>query len=337
MKKIGLLIRPLLAVLLLVSCQGTKQPKRLAESKGMPCELTVVMDPAVMSSDLRDSVKTIVEGDAPDLPVGEDIFRVNNISSRGYSGIFTVMHSLVFFEIDPQLKAPRLGIARDVEAKPQLQVHCMAPSVEQMRSFMSEKREAIQRAVIDFQLDRIATLTQRQYSKKVFDDVSQVCGYELKMPVDIIATKRGQHFVWGGTNRGEKDLNCLFYTLPWDGTDQAFSVEHFVEQRDSVLRANIPGSQPGQYMTTSRNDADEPVVWPRLRRLQGQQTLEVHGLWELKGGYMGGPFVSLVRVDTANRQIVVSEGFVFNPNAPKRDLLRQLEGALRTAKPLRQR
>ncbi|MCD8266438.1 MAG: DUF4837 family protein [Prevotellaceae bacterium] len=50
---------------------------------------------------------------------------------------------------------------------------------------------------------------------------------------------------------------------------------------------------------------------------------------------MGGPFVAHVGVDTAERKVVVSEVFVFNPEGQKRDLMRQLEGCLRTLRKVR--
>ena len=50
---------------------------------------------------------------------------------------------------------------------------------------------------------------------------------------------------------------------------------------------------------------------------------------------MGGPFVSLVSVDSVAREVVVAEGFVFSPNSSKRDLLRSLEAGLRTLRKIK--
>lgn len=41
-------------------------------------------------------------------------------------------------------------------------------------------------------------------------------------------------------------------------------------------------------------------------------------------------FVSLARVDTAAARVVVAEGWVYSLPTDKRDLLRQMEAALRT-------
>ena len=43
---------------------------------------------------------------------------------------------------------------------------------------------------------------------------------------------------------------------------------------------------------------------------------------------MGGPFVSLTRIDEMNMQIITIEGFVFAPKYDKRNPLRQLEAMI---------
>ncbi len=320
-------------VLLLVTTTACDDGAKtsLTNSKGLPSELLVVCDPQIMKSDLRDSVRTITEADAPGLGSAENIFRVNNISSSNYTSTFWAMHSKVFFLIDKNLKAPEVRVAYNVKAKPQIEVYVKAPDQDSMRQLLSEKRELIQQLIMEFQITRLSSAIQNKYSKKVSDDLKAVAGYTVKMPTDMVATKRGKDFLWGGSNRDHQDINFLFYTYPWDGEDIA-NAYRYTEKRDSVLRVNIPGSQPDQWMVTSRGDNGDCVVWPRMRKIDGETLLEVRGLWELHNGFMGGPFVAHVRVDTAASQVIVSEVFVYNPEGQKRDLMRQLEGSLRTLK-----
>ena len=100
-------------------------------------------------------------------------------------------------------------------------------------------------------------------------------------------------------------------------------------KRDSVLRENIPGSQPGQWMQTARIDG-RPLVLARTRTIYNKERLELRGLWELRAGALGGPFVALASIDSIRRRVEVVEGFVYSPHSPKRPLIRQMEAALRT-------
>ena len=52
----------------------------------------------------------------------------------------------------------------------------------------------------------------------------------------------------------------------------------------------------------------------------------------MKNDMMGGPFVSLSRLDEKTQQIITVEGFVFAPSMAKRNLIRRLESMLYTLK-----
>ncbi|MBQ9558848.1 MAG: DUF4837 family protein [Bacteroidaceae bacterium] len=326
--RVGLLGLGLL--FLLVACTD-REPRQLSESKGQPAELLVVVPSGMQHGELADTLREIIDCDAPGLGSSERIFRSMTIGERGYQKIYRVMHSQLRVELDPSLKEPTLGVAHDVHARPQLQLLVRGASQQQLCRFLSQNRERIQRIILDFQLDRYAGILRHKSSQKVTDDLKKL-GYDVRMPVDMVATKSGRDFLWGSSNRGgDKDIHFVFYTYPWQGEDVA-DTALFVQKRDSVLKVNIPGSQPGQWMTTARDDYGRPVLWPVLRRRDGRLIYEVRGLWEMHGGFMGGPLVANVQVDTAARRVVVAEGFVFSPNSAKRDLLRSVEAGLRTLK-----
>ena len=321
----------LLVAFLMMGCKDEKT--RLADAKGTPSELLVVLPVSLVNSDIADTLRTITDCDAPGLGSAERIFRTMTIGERGYEKVYKLMHSQLRVELDPAQKEPVLGVARDVNAQPQLQLMVRAASPDALRSFLSQNREHIQHLILDFQLDRQADMLRRKHSKKVDQELRRL-GYSVSMPVDLKSTKQGKDFLWASSNRGgDKDINFVFYTLPWQG-ENICNMDLYVGRRDSVLRQNIPGAQEGQWMQTSRSNSGEPVVWPVLRKTDSGDLVEVHGLWDMHGGFMGGPFVAHLHVDSVKRRIVVAEGFVFSPNTAKRDLLRSVEAGLRTLKPL---
>jgi uncharacterized membrane protein YcgQ (UPF0703/DUF1980 family) len=79
-------------------------------------------------------------------------------------------------------------------------------------------------------------------------------------------------------------------------------------------------------MTT---DMKFPMVYKEYT-YKDEYTAELRGLWYTDHDFMGGPFVSLSKVDEINGRIVTIEGFVYAPKTSKRNYVAQLEAVLHT-------
>lgn len=321
-----------LSILILLSCLiscTTKDKKvRIVASKGLPSELLLVVDDKVWKSDISDTLKAITQGAVPGLMQEEPYFRTVRISSRHYTQPYITLHSKLFVHLDSSLKRAMIGVARDVVARPQIEVTVAAPNLDALRRLLSEKALYIRELIDDAQIEMRAANIRKHYNKDMEKKFTSALGYSLKVPTQIRANKVRKNFVWVGTNLNEKDLNIIMYTLPWDGKDITDEKE-FVTTRDSVMRVNVPGSRPDQWMQTTKIDGS-PVLFSRMRELKCETVFEVRGLWEMRNGALGGPFVSLTRIDTASNRLIVTEGFVYSPSTDKRDLLRVVEASLRT-------
>lgn len=330
-KRIVLACLSALSALLPVACFEGGTGGDLLESKGLPCELIVVCDETLRKCGVNDSILAITEGPVPGLGANEMVFRSTQLSTPQYIPAFGMMHSQVFFRLNKKLEEGQVRVAYDTKARPQIMVTVEAPSAEAMGDLLEKRGKEVQQLIYDFQVRRLARVARGNPSERVDKELRAVAGYSVSVPAELRATKCGTDFLWAGTNRVQEDMNFLFYTFPWDEAETN-PVGRFVEQRDSVLKKNVPGSRPTQWMTTAKGRDGEPVVWARPVTLKGRRLTEVRGLWELHDGFMGGPFVALADVDSVNRRVVVAEGFVYNPQGQKRDLMRRMEGALQTLK-----
>ena len=321
----------LLVALMFAACSGEGEKKKvLVSSKGLPSELLLVVDKTVWDSDLQDSINGIVKAQVPGLMQVEELFRVTRIFNRDYEATHTTFHTQLFVKVDKTLDKPLIGTRRNEYAKPQVELVVAAPSIDVLREYLMLNSERIKEILLEAQIEKRVELLRKKYSKKVDDDLKEVLGMTVRAPENMRATKKGERFLWGGTNLLEKDLNLVVYTYDWHGEDLN-DADLYVEKRDSVMKHNIPGSSEGQWMRTVRERENKrPLVECRERRIDGREVLEVCGLWEMRNGALGGPFVSLARVDTASRRVVVGEGFVYSPSTDKRDLVRQMEATLRT-------
>ncbi len=301
---------------------------RVVPSVGLPSELLLVVDQQVWGSDLSDSLTRLLKGEVPGLMQQEPFFRLTRVLSQHYTRAYSTMHSKLFVRIDPKLKRPMLGVSHNVEARPQIEVTMAAPSLDALRACIYNKGMDARQLLADAQIEMRAAQLRRRFSPQVDAALREVMGYTICAPGEIRATKKAERFLWAGSNRNEKDLNLVVYAYPWDGTNIC-TLETFVAKRDSVMQQHIPGSTSEQWMQTTRING-RPMVFSERRAIDGRQVQEVRGLWEMRRGALGGPFVSLVTIDTVAAQVVVAEGFVYSPSTDKRDLLRMVEASLRT-------
>ena len=176
------------------------------------------------------------------------------------------------------------------------------------------------------EMNRQMRVLETSYNDYVYTEVKKMFDCEVWVPGALSSHKSGDHFFWAGTNTATGDQNFVIYSFPY--TDpKTFTKEFFLHKRDSVMKINIPGAREGMYMATDTAFTNvEPIA------VQNKYALEARGLWRIKNDFMGGPFVSHMRLDTINQRIVVSEVFVYSPDKMKRNLIRQMEASLYTVR-----
>lgn len=330
MKKYGVFMVCLMAMVLgSCSSSSTKKGRSTSSSIGQPSEVLLVLDKEVMGSDLKDTLKALLECDMPGLNQSEPFFRVSRVPNSIYKGEMLKMHSKLLVQIDRKLEDCEVKLAYDVDAKPQIQMLLTAPTVENLRGYLAVNADRLRRILYDYQLSMQQPYLRKHYSKPLREAVKAM-GYDALFPEEISYVKKGKNCVWGSSRTSEKQLNVVFYHYPSDGSELA-DIHRMAQVRDSVMQVNIPGSRPDQWMETVW-EQDEPVAQLGLYQHEGETVTEIRGLWQMRNGAMGGPFVDYCWYDPDRHEVVVAEGFVFSPSTEKRDLVRRVEAGIRTIK-----
>jgi hypothetical protein len=65
-------------------------------------------------------------------------------------------------------------------------------------------------------------------------------------------------------------------------------------------------------------------------KLDGKETFETKGTWELKNDFMSGPFINYTIEDKGHDRILVLEGFCYSPSKEERDLMHELESIIKS-------
>ncbi len=302
-----------------------KKKLMLPNASGLPYEMLVVMDDEQWERPLGRAVYNVLDTDVPGLPQSERSFRITRVNPSGMnSNMFRIMRNIIKVDIQNIYTQPKFKFARDVYSYPQMVMTLQAPDEASLAQFVEENAQSI----IDFftkaEMNREINNLREEHNLTISKLAQELLGVDVWVPWEVNKYKRGKDFLWASTNTGKKDMSIVLYAYPY--TDKnTFTLEYFLDKRDSVMKANIPGGPEGSYMTTQRD-----YVYVKDATVHGKYAQVARGLWRVQGDRMGGPFVSHSRVDEVNGRIVVAEAFVYAPESLKRDLIRRMEAALYT-------
>ena len=325
MKKYLLCLSMALVALAFSACGG-KKGVFTPTSSGRAYEILVVVNTQLWEAPAGRALFDVLDTDVPGLPQSERSFRIMYTDPRNYDTTLKLIRNIIIVDVQDIYTKGSFKYARDVYAAPQLILTIQAPNDEALEQFVTENKQTI----IDFftraEMNRQISQLEKKHSEYVATKVKSLFDSEVWVPADLTNTKVGENFFWAGTNTATADQNFVMYAYPYTDKD-TFTKAYFVHKRDSVMKANIPGSKEGMYMMTDSAYTDVKPI-----DVQGDYALEARGLWRMKNDFMGGPFVSHTRLDKANQRVVTVEVFVYSPDKMKRNLIRMMEASLYTLK-----
>ena len=298
-------------------------------SAGAPYEMLLVAAEDDFYSGAVDSLYAILTDDVVGIAQSEPCFKVSRITQNNLSKTLRLCRNIIIIKIDPGMYSKcKFKFSRDVYAAPQIVMTIQAPNAQKFKNFVMDNRDAIVEFFTKAELNRQCTLLKDDHQPHIREQVKKMFGCDIWAPTDLTDITTGRNFLWAHcekfVKKVEQNLNLVIYSYPYRDP-KTFTEEYFIRKRDSVMRANIPGPREGQYMMTTKGFT---IVTEEA--VHGQYAQIVRGLWNVKDYDMGGPFVSVSRVDEKNQRVVVAEAFVYYPNQPKRNVLKRLEAALYT-------
>ena len=285
-------------------------------STGRPYEVVVAND---CDGIMREALSRPVTA----LPQAEAMFDVTDITLGGNGLSECAMkyaRSIVTVEIDPKLwPKPKVMYERNPHARPQMVIHVCAPSAEALRILLAGKGNGAYRGINtvgDLLTAHERDCTIAELGKKGNRDmerrVREMFGIDMHIPRSMKAHMEGKDFIWISDDKPGIMRNICVYTS---------------ENRDSVMKANIKGETDSMFMATNKASL---LIYDR--RTQDGTATVTRGLWEMRGGSMGGPFVSYAYRDTESHRTVVVGTFVFAPGRNKRTAIMQDEAAVATVR-----
>ena len=267
-----------------------------------------------------------LQASLPALPQEEPTMRVTYVEPAQFDGMLKYMRNILLVALDADRYIQTgLAVNEDRWAKGQCVISLDAPNEQQLTKYLLLHTKTVVDHFNQTEHNRWIQALNEDYSLSVEDTMRSQFGCSLHVPRDLRVGKVADQFMWASNQSNQGRMDLIVYTFPYK-TQEAFSEAFLVAMRDSVLRQHVPGSFPGSYMQTERRFGLSylSVQW------QDDYCGMLRGLWRVEGDMMGGPFVSLARLDPSRRRMIVVEGFVYAPEPKKANLIRRMEAALYT-------
>lgn len=322
-----------LLLLSLVGC-GKSNDRLLTSATGSIYECMVISPAAV-----KEPVCSVMGADMYGLPQMEAYFTVSHVTPAQFDDLFKATRNILFVDINSE-KYTQLKVlkSRDKWSKPQAYIRIQAPSEDAFIQYWSEQGEAVREWFVREELAR-QTAFYRANTNKDARAILNKQGYDILIPEDFIVIKNEQisddtQVLWCCNNKGPMRKDIVIYSFPYTDQNQ-FSNASIIDTRNAILGQLVTAQVEGSHMGTEfKHFPPLTRSVPALRdTIGGFYAMETRGLWKiLDGEAMGGPFVSLTRLDQVNGRVVTAEAFLFAAGQKKRNALRQIEAILYTLK-----
>ncbi len=290
-------------------------------------EILVVMEDDYREGPAGDSLMAILKQPIVALPQNEALFTVLSTPHKGFAGTMRTYRSIIIVNLGPKVEEEGIKYYSTTQyAKDQSLIQINAKTSEKFYEILSQEEIKILSYLLRRERSRIHASFKSIADMALTDMVRDQWGASMLIPNIMRKHSKSNEFTWMSYETPKLSQGIMIYDFDYIG-EGTFSREYILNKRDSILRYNIPGPSDGSYMTTEKQ---LPVTYKRFT-LNGHEAIEMRGLWKVEGDLMGGPFLLFAHYDKDNNRVLVTDGYVYLPEEPKkRNYVWQLETLFHT-------
>ena len=357
----------MISAIVMNSCNGGG--RTLTSATGTIYECLVVMDDEPLTQDQRDQlaqlslynngsaydedvtslsglVRQVMEANMPALPQMEPYFTVSIVPHAAFDDFLKPTRNILILDINPErYTMAKAKIRNDYWSTPQAVYTIQSPDADTFIAWWKENGESVRKWFVDREIQRQGKFLRGYTNQEARAALQRRFSSDMYIPEDYMLIKdtavvlegRKINVLWCCNNKGPMRKDVLVYGYDYTEAD-AFTADKLNRMRDLVFGDLISGSVEGSYMGT-----EYKVFPPEYNEITISQpadknhpaihvwAAEIRGLWKvINGEAMGGPYVSLTRLDEINQQVITTEVFLYASGQKKRNALRQAEAILYT-------
>ena len=328
------LLKSLFVVVVLLSAVGCDSFRSLTGAKktaqGSPYEVLVVCDGYEWESALGVELKALLETPVEMLNQVEPMFNVVRITARDFKHLLPSYRNILKVKASPDVKETAILAQYDVVASPQIVLTFQGPSIQAMVEYLKANGATLLQVLEIAERNRTIEYAKKQGAKALEKIIKEEFDVEMPISNGYLFRAESEDFVWASNEYPVASQGFFIYTHPFNGK-ASITTEALVKARNEFAK-RIPGPADGSYMATVKripNIEDDGYVdfLPQRKavKINGREWIELRGFWEVKGDFMGGPFVSYTTLDERTGELFTLDCYVYSPKYGKRNFLRPLE------------
>ncbi len=325
MKKTGLL--PVLLVLgvMINSCGDSGGGQVLLPNvSGSSGEMLVVLERSKWEGSLGNKIREVLAAPVDRLPQPEPEFDLVNVSPEAFSRLYQTHRNVLFVDTSAD-NEKKVRFQENTYSFSQLLINLEGRDEQDIIDLLDEEGQKIIDKANIAERDRWISVYKKSLNSVIFNKMRDKYHMNVYIPANFALDVEEDGFLWFSYETPTTTQSVLVHYF--DHADENYFNKDSIRRiRNGLTKAKVQGTTDGTYMTIE----DQVPIEFNMFRFRQRNFAEMRGLWTLKNGFMGGPFVTLVTRDEVNGRFVMLDGFVYAPNDNKRELLRQVEAIIYT-------
>lgn len=215
-------------------------------------------------------------------------------------------------------------VGRDKWAIGQILIYMAGKDSQDLIENIKRSFPSVSKKVYDHDYKQIKGYTYASgYNKGLKTELEEKLGVKVTIPADFIKAKydEEENLMWIRKETGMASFSKVFQVFDYQSEDQ-LTKEFLKEKVNEFGQKYVTTNTPGSHLVI--NDVDLPL-YTHTRNINDQYTIELRGIWEATGDYIGGPFFAYFILDKTQKKLLMVCDFLLAPGKRKRDLMQQLE------------
>lgn len=322
----------IISVLLLTGCfsGGSGKTRSTGETNTI---LVVTNNKDQWNSEIGEIIRSFFGQELPGLPQPEPMFGFLNIADENLNDVYQRYHNIFIVDIDPAWGEPLVETHKDLWAYPQRVIKITAAHLEDFRFKFNEQRAAYLDFFNELERERILRNFKMAQDLGITRQLGETFGIYLEIPGGFFIAEKDKDFMWLRHTvtkvKQDVELGILIYRQDYLDT-VVFNEDHIIALRNQVTMKYVSGPSKGSYMKVA-DEFFDPITG-YAEDFPASYAIETRGLWDLENDFMGGPFISYTVLDETTGKVITLDGYVYYPNQPKRDYIRELEAIFHSLK-----